>query len=74
MYCVRTKRKQYICYWFLFYLLSRAFTYLGFSGFVDNPEDLIAKLAMIALLFSKNKNVKGHTAFISMYFKQNLPY
>lgn len=50
------------------------FIYLGFSGFVDNPEDLIAKLAMIALLFSKNKNVKGHTAFISMYFKQNLPY
>ncbi|KAM9017791.1 uncharacterized protein PRD47_006030 [Ara ararauna] len=39
-----------------------AFTYLGYSGFVDNPEDHLAELAPIALLFSKNKTEgDGHT-------------
>ena len=42
--------------------LVSAFTYLGF---VDDPEDL-AKLALIALLFSKNKNEKeGHIQLFS---------
>lgn len=35
---------------------------LGFSGFVDNPEDHLVNLVLIALLFSKNKIEKeGHT-------------
>lgn len=40
------------------FVLFQAFTDLGFFGFVDNPEDLLVKLALIALLFSKNKNEK----------------